>query len=97
MAALSDKVASRLRRYGFNTSAVQVTIKDPSLKVINRKPLPSSYLAADMPARPWSSSASWKTGNHRMLSVQRLKLVPESRRRAASLFGTRKTAKKRNG
>ncbi|MGI5918356.1 MAG: DNA polymerase IV [Christensenellales bacterium] len=99
VAALSDKVASRLRRYGFKASAVQVTIKDPSLKVINRqKPLPlTSYLAADIARAAMELiSASWKTGNPiRMLSVTAFKLVPESRAaEQLSLFGDEKDREK---
>ncbi|HIW53808.1 MAG TPA: DNA polymerase IV [Candidatus Ruthenibacterium merdigallinarum] len=37
LAALADEVASRLRRYGLVCRAVQVTIKDPSLKSIQRQ------------------------------------------------------------
>lgn len=99
VAALSDKVASRLRRYGFKASAVQVSIKDPSLKVINRqKPLPlPSYLAADIARAAMELiSTSWKIGNPiRMLSVTAIKLVPESRTaEQLSLFGDGKDREK---
>jgi len=81
VAALSDRVASRLRRYGLKAAAVQVTIKDPGLKAINRQkslPLPS-YLAADIASAAMELiHASWKIGNPiRMLTVTALKLMPE--------------------
>lgn len=92
VAALSDKVASRLRCHGVRASAVQVTIKDPSLKVINRQkslPLPS-YLAADISRAAMELiNASWKIGNPiRMLTVTALRLIPESSAaEQLSLFG----------
>ena len=78
---LSDSVASRMRRYGVKGAAVQVTIKDPNLKVITRqKPLSKpTYLAADLTRAVMELiDASWKIGNPiRMLTVTALKLVPQ--------------------
>ncbi len=79
--ALSDSVATRMRRYGVKGTVVQVTIKDPTLKVITRqKSLPNpSYLAADLAHAVMELiEASWKTGSPiRMLAVTALKLVPQ--------------------
>jgi DNA polymerase-4 len=92
VAALSDKVASRMRCHGVKAGTVQVTIKDPSLKVINRQkslPLPS-YLAADIARAAMELiDASWKIGDPiRMLTVTALRLLPESSAaEQLSLFG----------
>ena len=78
---LSDSVATRMRRYSVKCAAVQVTIKDPNLKVITRqKPLPlPSYLAVDLIRAVMELiQSSWKIGNPiRMLTVTALKLIPQ--------------------
>ncbi len=77
--ALSDSVASRMRRYGVKGTAVQVTIKDQNLKIITRqKPLPKpSYLAADLARTVLELvETSWNIGTPiRMLTVTALNLV----------------------
>ena len=79
--ALSDSVASRMRRYGLKGSTVQVTIKDTKLKVITRqKPLSKpTYLASELSRAAMELiEASWKIGSPiRMLTITALKLVPE--------------------
>ncbi len=79
--ALSDSVASRMRRYGLKGTTVQVTIKDTKLKIITRqKPLPRpTYLAADLSRAAMELiEASWKIGSPiRMLTITALKLIPE--------------------
>ncbi len=79
--ALSDSVASRMRRYGLKGTTVQVTIKDTKLKVITRqKPLTKpTYLAADLSRAAMELvEASWKIGSPiRMLTITALKLIPE--------------------
>ncbi len=79
--ALSDSVATRMRRYGLKGAAVQVTIKDQYLRIITRqKPLPKpSYLAADLTRAVMELvETSWKIGTPiRMLTVTALKLVPQ--------------------
>ena len=80
--ALSDSVASRMRRYGLKGSTIQVTIKDTKLKVITRqKPLSKpTYLASELiRAAMELIEAFWKKGSPiRMLTITALKLVPEA-------------------
>lgn len=77
--ALSDTVATRLRREGLKCMTVQVTIKDPALKVITRqKGLPApTWLAADLSACSMELiEASWCIGKPiRLLTVTAMKLV----------------------
>ncbi len=79
--ALSDSVASRMRRYGLKGATVQVTIKDTKLKSITRqKPLARpTYLAADLSLAAMELiEASWKIGSPiRMLTITAMKLIPE--------------------
>ncbi len=78
--ALSDSVATSLRKAGVKAAAVQITIKDPDFVVITRqKSLDApSWLAADLAGacmelmdRHW---AGWKP--IRLLAVTAMKLVP---------------------
>ena len=60
---LSDTVATRLRKYGFKCSTIQVSIKDPNFKTISRqKPLPSpTYLAKEISQQALELiKGSWK-------------------------------------
>lgn len=88
---LSDNVASRLRRSGVKCSSVQVTIKDPDLKVITRqKPTPApTWLATDLAKAAMELvEASWSEGAPiRMLTVTGQKLgPPEAEVQQLSLF-----------
>lgn len=77
--ALSDTVASRLRREGFKCMTVQVTIKDANLKVITRqKKLPvATWLAADLAVYSMELiDTHWPKGKPiRLLSVTAMKLI----------------------
>lgn len=81
IAALSDTVAGRLRHCGMKATALQVTIKDPTLSVITRqKPLSTpSYLASDLGRAAMELiGTAWKLGSPiRMLTITALRLVPQ--------------------
>ncbi len=83
ISALSDTVATRLRRQGLKCMTVQVTIKDPSLKVITRQKALSapSHLAQDLAACCMELiEAKWPKGKPiRLLTVTAQKLVPRGR------------------
>ena len=71
--ALSDEVAARLRRHGVWAGAVQLTVRDASLKTITRQarlPL-STHLARDLAEAAWRlMQANWHEGQPvRMLTV----------------------------
>ncbi len=79
--ALSDMVATSLRREGFKCMTVQVTIKDPELTVITRQkglPVPT-WLQADLTAACMElMDASWPRGKPiRLLAVTAMRLVPK--------------------
>lgn len=78
--ALSDTVASRLRKAGLKGTSLQVTIKDANLKVITRqKPTPYPvWLAADLAKEALEIVVScWNIGVPiRMMAVTAQKLVP---------------------
>ena len=71
--ALSDEVAARLRRHGVWAGAVQLTVRDASLKTITRQMrLPmSTHLARDLADAAWRlMQANWHEGQPvRMLTV----------------------------
>lgn len=77
--ALSDTVASRLRREGIKCTTVQVTIKDVNLKVITRqkKLAVASWLAADLAACSLELiDTHWPKGKPiRLLTVTAMKLI----------------------
>jgi DNA polymerase-4 len=77
---LSDTVASRLRKYGFKCSTLQVSIKDPDFKTISRqKALPSpTYLAKEISQQALELiKASWKLNAPiRTLTITGTNLVP---------------------
>lgn len=79
VSALSDGVATRLRKEGHKCLTVQVTIKDPDFAVkVRQKTLPSpTWLAADLSATCLELiDASWPAGKPiRLLTVTALKLV----------------------
>lgn len=79
--ALSDSVATRLRRHGLKCMTVQLTIKDPSLRVITRQKglAAPTWLAADIGATCMELlEANWKAGSPiRLLTVTAQKLVPK--------------------
>ncbi len=81
--ALSGSVAARLRHQGLKCRAVQVTIKDPSFKVITRqKALPApSHLSSDLESCAMELiDANWpKDKPIRLLTVTALKLVEKER------------------
>ena len=78
--ALSESVASRLRRHGLKCWSVQIGIKNPSLRVITRqKTLPApthlarnlNAAAAELVGAAWNANAPI-----RMLSLTGMNLVP---------------------
>ncbi len=88
--ALSDKVATRLRKAGLKCSTVQVAIKDPQFNTISRqmklaKPTQSSkeirVVALDIIKRAWNLKAPI-----RMLTVTGTQLVDEHNPEQLSLF-----------
>lgn len=89
--SLSETVAYRLRRHGKKCCGVQVTIKDPSLRVIDRQ------TQLDRPthlAKPIYEAAStivarcWRAGRPiRLLTVTAIHLVDEGDGGQLSLFG----------
>ena len=78
---LADSVAARMRRHAVKCLGVQVTIKDPDLKVITRqKGLNTpTHLASEIAKEALSLvHANWKKGAPiRMLTITAQKLVPE--------------------
>lgn len=78
--ALSDTVASRLRKEGLKCRAVQLTIKDPNFRVITRqRALPApTWLASELSVACRALLATaWPDGKPiRLLTVTALKLVP---------------------
>lgn len=81
LSALSDTVATRLRKHGLKCMTVQITIKDPSLRVITRqKGLDSpTWLAADLSSACMELiEKNWMIGNPiRLLTITAQKLVPK--------------------
>lgn len=78
--ALSDHVASSLRREQVKCMAVQVTIKDENLAVITRqKGIPATWLAADLVSACMELiDANWRIGRPiRLLAVTAMKLAPK--------------------
>ncbi|NLL66660.1 MAG: DNA polymerase IV, partial [Clostridiaceae bacterium] len=77
---LSDTVATRLRKYGFKCSTLQVSIKDPDFKTISRqKALPSpTYLAKEISQQALELiKASWKLNAPiRTLTITGTNLIP---------------------
>jgi DNA polymerase-4 len=62
VSALSDTVASRLRRYGYKCCTVQVTIRDPEFKTIQRQkklPAPTNQQKEITDAAMELIQASW--------------------------------------
>lgn len=79
LAALSDTVATRLRREGLKCQTVQVMIKDPDFVVITRQKAvhPPTWLAAEL-ARTCMElmDASWPEGKPiRLLAVAALRML----------------------
>jgi len=88
--ALSDSVATRLRRHGLKCQGVQVTIKDPKFKSISRqKKLPTpthlskeiSDIAIEIIKASWNLKASI-----RMLTITGINLAPENCSEQLCLF-----------
>ena len=79
--ALSDEVAARLRRHGVWAGAVQLTVRDASLKTITRQArLPmSTHLARDLADAAWRlMQANWREGEPvRMLTVTAQSITEE--------------------
>ncbi len=90
LAALSDEVAGRLRRHGLWAGAVQITIKDPQLKSIQRqKQLPlATHLAREIEDAAWQLvRGNWDmTRPIRLLGVTALALSDEPFAVQQSLF-----------
>ena len=88
--ALSDLVASRLRRKNIKCTTVQVMIKDPAFKVITRQmTVEPTWLAADLiEASLELIQQSWPKGSPiRMLTITGSNLVPaEQATHQLSLF-----------
>lgn len=78
--ALSDIVASRLRRYGLKCSTIQVTIKNPQLKTITRQRTLAAptYLAREIASIAMEIiRASWNLNSPiRMLTITGSSLFP---------------------
>lgn len=77
LTALSDTVSSRLRHAGLKCRALQVTIKDPNLKVITRqKALNPTWLMADLIACAMELvEANWQIGKPiRLLTITAMRL-----------------------
>ncbi len=98
VAALSDKVASRLRRCGMKCGAVQVTIRDPSFKTIQRQrrlSAPTHQTREIAEAALSIIAASWREGAPiRMLTVTGINLTAGGEEQL-SLFGEESTAHRR--
>ncbi len=77
--ALSDRVATRLRRLGLKATVAQVTIKDTNMKVITRQKTleyPSCSLADIVRAAMELITTSWKIGVPiRMITITVQKLI----------------------
>lgn len=77
--ALSDTVASRMRKQGVKCMTVQVAIKDENLKVITRqKPVETATWLAEVLCREAMAllDAAWKPGKPiRMLTITAQKLI----------------------
>ncbi|QQO08474.1 DNA polymerase IV [Breznakiella homolactica] len=89
--ALADTVASRLRQQGLKCLTVQITIKDPELKVITRQKAAAgpTWLASELARESLSLiEASWSPGKPiRLLTVTAQKLVPaDAAREQLNLF-----------
>lgn len=88
--ALADKVAGRLRAHGLYAGTVQVSMKDPSLRVVSRqKKLPcESFLAKDIAKAALELiEAAWpKNAPIRMLAVTAASLSPKPEPAQLSLF-----------
>ena len=87
---LAESVASRLRAHGLRCRGVQVAIKDPSLKTIDRQmQLPyATHLAKDLfDASMELVSRSWEVGRPiRLLSVTAINLTDAGAEEQLSLF-----------
>ncbi len=88
--ALSDTVASRLRKYGMKAGGVKVDIKDPNLNVISRqKQLPvATNLSSEIgKAAIELIKASWGTLKPiRMLTITGINLCDENEAEQLSIF-----------
>ncbi len=91
VAALSDTVATRLRKAGLKCSTVQVVIKDPGLKSISRqkKLAEPVHLAREISAAAIDiiKSAWGVEAPIRMLTITGLQLVGVNRSEQLTLFG----------
>lgn len=90
LCALSDTVASRLRKHGFDCTVVQIQIKDPDFKVIQRQKTLAhpTHLAKEISAAAQELVlASYKQGTFiRMLSVTGTGLTVSGGAEQLSLF-----------
>lgn len=94
---LSDTVASRLRKYGFKCSTLQVSIKDPNFKTISRQKALSSptYLAKEISQQALELiKGSWKLNAPiRALTITGINLVPADEEvEQLSLFSNSETS-----
>ncbi|MDR2647431.1 MAG: DNA polymerase IV [Oscillospiraceae bacterium] len=94
VAALSDRVASRLRAHHLKCRTIQVTIKDTTLKSIQRQKAASRATHASAEIARLASdiiAASWQIGKPiRLIGITAQNLVQESARlEQLSLFETR--------
>ena len=78
---LSEEVAAQLRLHRKKAAGVQLTLKDPNLKVITRQQLLSSpkQLAHELTAAAWALyQNAWRTSKPiRMLTVTAQGILPE--------------------
>ena len=88
---LSESVAYRLRRHKKKCCGVQVTIKDPELKVIDRQtqlPNPTHLAKTIFDTALELVQRSWKAGKPiRLLTITAINLVDEDYGGQISLFG----------
>ncbi len=91
VSALSDSVATRLRRHGLRCHTVQVTIRDPGFKTISRqkKLERPTHLSREIEGAALDIIRnSWRLENPiRMLTITGLQLVGEEYLDQPSLFG----------
>jgi len=89
--ALSETVAYRLRKHGKKCCGVQVSIKDPELKVIDRQtqlPEPTHLAKTIFDTAMELVQRSWKAGKPiRLLTVTAINLVGDDFGGQISLFG----------
>ncbi|MDD2956600.1 MAG: DNA polymerase IV [Oscillospiraceae bacterium] len=91
---LSETVAARLRRYDLKCAGVQLAIRDPDFKTIDRQcqlPAPTHVTREIYAAALELFSRSWRAGSPvRMLTVTGIRLTGQDAGVQTDLFGTEK-------